>query len=163
MLPVRASMYITGMILAAEYTPSPLRLLLGRHSGIGNRIPRFPCFCRETGRESPFPDLAGKQGTPVSRFGRGRESGSRFGGPGVSWSEPPGLSDTARRWTLPRNLTRPAARTPAKKGRPVMASCVAVAACSPMSLRLARAAPRASAGHQAGRWPASAPNNLKRT
>ena len=33
----------------------------------------------------PFPDLAGKQGTPVSRFGRDRESGSRFGGPGISW------------------------------------------------------------------------------
>ena len=32
-----------------------------------------------------FPDLAGKQGTPVSRFGRDRES-SRFGWPGISWS-----------------------------------------------------------------------------
>ena len=62
------------MILAAEYTPSPLRLMLGRHSGIGNRIPRFPAFCRETGRASPIPDLAGKQGIPDSRFGRERES-----------------------------------------------------------------------------------------
>jgi hypothetical protein len=37
-------------------------------------------FGRETGRESPFPDSAatGKQGTPVSRFGRERESGSRL-------------------------------------------------------------------------------------
>jgi hypothetical protein len=81
----------TGMILAAaaEYTPSPLRLMLGRprvtrESGIGSPR-RFPVFCPagpgggpgETGRESPFPDLAGKQGIPVSRFGRrpgGRES-----------------------------------------------------------------------------------------
>ncbi len=61
------------MILAAEYTPSPLRLMLGRHSGIGNRIPRFPVFCRESGREPPIPDLAGKRGIPDSRFGR--ESG----------------------------------------------------------------------------------------
>jgi hypothetical protein len=48
------------MIFAAEYIPSPLRLMLGRHSGIGNRIPR----------ESPIPDLAGKQGVPDFRFGR---------------------------------------------------------------------------------------------
>ncbi len=76
------------MILAAELAYSEsTRLMLGRHSGIGNRIPRFPFFCRETGRESPIPDLAGKQGTPGSRFGRERESGSRFAGPGISWSE----------------------------------------------------------------------------
>jgi hypothetical protein len=67
MLPVSER---TGMILAAEYTPSPLRLMLGRHSGIGNRIPRFPIFFRESGRDAPIPDLAGKQGIPDSRFGR---------------------------------------------------------------------------------------------
>jgi hypothetical protein len=80
------------MILAAEYIPSPLRLKLrvGRHSGIGNRrdppIPDFflpgigegipdSRFGRETGKISPIPDSAGN-----------RESGSRFGGPGISWS-----------------------------------------------------------------------------
>ncbi len=53
------------MILAAEYIPSPLRLMLGRHSGIGNRIPPIPdFFCRESGRESPIPDSAEKQGIP---------------------------------------------------------------------------------------------------
>ena len=59
-------------MIISEYVPSPLRsrLMLGRHSGIGNRIPRFPIFCRESGRESPIPDLAGKQGIPDSRFDR---------------------------------------------------------------------------------------------
>ncbi len=66
-----------------------MQLMLGRHghSGIGNRIPRFPGFggdfpipdSRSAGnRESgngPFPDSAGN-----------RESGSRFGEPGISWS-----------------------------------------------------------------------------
>ena len=72
------------MILAAEYIPSPLRLMLGRHSGIGNRIPRVPFFFPGNGegiprfpiwpgnREPPFPDSAGTAG----------DSGSRFGGPG---------------------------------------------------------------------------------
>ena len=78
------------MILAAEYIPSPLRLMLGltRESGIGSpRIgPDSRFFFRESGRESPIPDLAraGKQGIAAdSRFGRERESGSRFGGPGA--------------------------------------------------------------------------------
>ena len=71
------------MMLAAEYIPSPLRLMLGRHCGTresgiafffaGKRggipvkrggNPRFPIW--PGNRESPFPDLAGKQGTPVS-------------------------------------------------------------------------------------------------
>ncbi len=47
------------MILAAEYIPSPLRLILGRHSGIGNRIPRFPIFLPGIG-----------EAIPDSRFGR---------------------------------------------------------------------------------------------
>jgi hypothetical protein len=59
----------------------------GRHSGIGNRITRFPVFCpagKQGGnprfpiwpgnRESSFPDSAAGE----------RESGSRFGGPGIS-------------------------------------------------------------------------------
>jgi hypothetical protein len=69
----------------------------GRHSGIGNRIPRFPVFCRETGRKSPFPDLAGKQGIPGSscrriRPPRERESGSRLGGSGPGISSGGGLT-----------------------------------------------------------------------
>ena len=57
----------TGMILAAEYMPSPLRLILGRHSGIGSRIP-----------PGPFPGpgvLPGNGGgIPAPRFGQ--ETGS---------------------------------------------------------------------------------------
>jgi hypothetical protein len=80
------------MILAAEYIPSPLRLMLGLtpESGIGSPesapIPDF--FFRESGRESPIPDLAGKQGIPIPDSAGKRESGSRFAGPGISW---PGL------------------------------------------------------------------------
>ena len=78
------------MILAAEYIPSPLRLMLGltRESGIGSP------------ESAPIPDfLPGiGEGIPDSRFGResgnppipdsggNRESGSRFAGPGISWS-----------------------------------------------------------------------------
>ncbi len=56
------------MILAAEYTPSPLRLMLGlaRESGIGSPesapIPDF--FCRESG----MPGIG--EGIPDSRCGR---------------------------------------------------------------------------------------------
>ncbi len=59
---------------------------------LGNRIPDspdFPIFLGNRGnRRFPIPDSAGigKQGIPDSRFGRNRESGSRFGGPGISWS-----------------------------------------------------------------------------
>ncbi len=60
----------TGMILAAEYIPSPLQLLprLGRHSGIGSPvvpffgISRFPIPDRPPGigkQGIPFPDSAG--------------------------------------------------------------------------------------------------------
>ncbi len=51
--------------------PSLLQLMLGRHSGIGNRIPRFPGFWGDF----PIPDSA-----------ENRESESRFGEPGISWS-----------------------------------------------------------------------------
>ena len=66
------------------------RLMLGRHSAIGNRIPRFPVFWGgfpdsgfPSGRESPG---IGKRA--VSRSAGNRESGSesRFGGPGISLS-----------------------------------------------------------------------------
>ncbi len=87
-----------GTILAAEYIPSPgplrfklmlpgPRTPLPRESGFGS--PRFLIFLPGIGEGSlrfpRFPiQMAGKQGIPDSRFGRERESGSRFGGPGVS-------------------------------------------------------------------------------
>jgi hypothetical protein len=69
------------MILAAEYIPSPLQLMLVTHwqeIGFSGDSPRFPSFFGG--------ELGGKRGIPVSRFGRERESGSRGGGPGISWS-----------------------------------------------------------------------------
>jgi hypothetical protein len=90
--------------VAAEYipSPSPPQLMLGRHSGIGNRIRRFPVF---------FPRFWG--GLMISRFsipdwpaaggdsesGIGKRAVSRFGRepgigvpgrpPGISWSASP--------------------------------------------------------------------------
>ena len=70
------------MILAAEYIPSPLKLMLVTWE-IGFPIPPpVSRFFRETGTPPRFPirrnrETGGKQGTPVSRFGRDRESGSR--------------------------------------------------------------------------------------
>ncbi len=68
------------MILAAEYIPSPLRLMLrvGRHSGIGNL----------SGIGSPVSRfLAGNgEGIPVFRFGRREAGNPRFPirpGPGI--------------------------------------------------------------------------------
>jgi len=55
----------TGMILAAEHIPSPLRLMLGRHSAIGNRIPRFPFFARKRGGNPRFLRV----GVPIRRAG----------------------------------------------------------------------------------------------
>ena len=97
--------------VAAEYipSPSPPQLMLGRHSGIGNRIPRFPGFwgdfpipdSRSAGnRESgngPFPDRPG-----TGTRNRGPDSASR-GVPGLSplvaaselWGRPINLSEWA--------------------------------------------------------------------
>ncbi len=88
------------VMLAAEYTPSPLRLMLGltRESGIGppESAPIDSRFFLP-GIGEGIPDLAGKQGIPESRFGR--ESGigvpirplGRFGpsGPGQRSPGPP--------------------------------------------------------------------------
>ena len=53
-------------------------------TSLGNREsdPPIPGFLPGNGEGTPIPDLAGKQGTPDSRFGRERESGSRLAGPG---------------------------------------------------------------------------------
>jgi hypothetical protein len=72
------------MILAAECIPSPLRLMLGRHSGIGNRSPdsrffagnrggnpRFPIRPGNSLRESPIPDSAGNGNRGPDLAGRG--------------------------------------------------------------------------------------------
>jgi hypothetical protein len=80
------------MILAAGYIPSPLRLMLGRHSGIGNRIPRFPiCQWPGVGEGIPdsSPDLAWKQGTPDSAGNGNRGPDLAGPGPWISWSEIP--------------------------------------------------------------------------
>jgi hypothetical protein len=78
--PCIAACESTGMILAAECIPtrSPLRLMLGPHSGIGNRIPgavsRF--FFRETagGRNPRFPIR------PGTGIGGPDSAGRRFPG-----------------------------------------------------------------------------------
>ena len=65
------------MILAAEYIPSPLQLMLTQKSDSLDS-PVFPFFPGKTG-DVPIPDsrLAGNRDRdiPVSRFGRERESG----------------------------------------------------------------------------------------
>jgi hypothetical protein len=63
-------------MLAAEYIPSLLRsrLMLGRHSGIGNRNPRFPGFGGIS--RFPIPDRPGIGNRETGRFPIGpREPG----------------------------------------------------------------------------------------
>ena len=61
------------MILAAEYIPSLLQLMLGRHSGIGNRIPRFPGLGGIS--RFPIPEWPGIGNRETGRFPFGREPG----------------------------------------------------------------------------------------
>jgi hypothetical protein len=85
------------MLLAAEYIPSLLQLMLGRHSGIGNRSPRFPGLGGDflildsrfpSGRES------GIGNRETGRFPIGREPGigvpipSRRAGDFLVWMQP---------------------------------------------------------------------------
>jgi hypothetical protein len=65
------------------------RTLMPGHSKIGNRIPRFPVFWGDFNR-FPIPDWPGIGNRETGRFpidsAGNRESGSRGGTPGISWS-----------------------------------------------------------------------------
>jgi hypothetical protein len=77
-------------------THERVRMLRSQHAlsygeHLASRFPRFPGFFGKSGDSDPDSAGIGKQGIPDSRFGRNRESGSRFGGPGISWSACRGL------------------------------------------------------------------------
>jgi hypothetical protein len=65
--------------------------MLGRHSGIGNRIPRFPGFWGDF----PIPDRPGIGNRETGRFPIGREPGTgvpiRRAGDFLVWRDLPGL------------------------------------------------------------------------
>jgi hypothetical protein len=101
------------MILAAEYIPSPLQLMLTQKSDSLDS-PVFPFFPGKTG-DVPIPDsrLAGNRDRdiPVSRFGRERESGPPgAAGRGFPHAKALSLLDTykpPRRYFFFKNSRRP--------------------------------------------------------
>jgi hypothetical protein len=68
----------------SESLRQPERSVQTRKSPIP--VPPIPDLAGNRGRESPIPDLAEIGKSPIPDLAGNRESGSRFAGPGISWS-----------------------------------------------------------------------------